>query len=172
MKAIFLDRDGVINKEVGYLHRINDFIFIDGVFTTLNFLKNRGYNFFIVTNQSGIGRGYYRIEDFKILNDWMLNEFRKQNIEISKVFFCPHSPKENCICRKPLPGLFHQALKEFPIELNESWMIGDKEDDISAANSAGIENTILVRSGHVINEKSSKAKLIVDSLGDLEKIIN
>jgi len=158
-KVIFLDRDGVINKEVGYLHKIEDFEFIDGVFDACLYFQLLDYQIIIVTNQSGIERGYYSENDFHIVNNWMLGQFKGLGVDILDVFFCPHGPKSNCDCRKPKPGMFNQANKKHGINMEESWMIGDKEADIQAANAASIKNTVLVKSGHAIDEKKLKSQI-------------
>ena len=170
-KIVFLDRDGVINKEVGYLHKIEDFEFINGVFDACVYFQSLGYQLIIVTNQSGIGRGYYNENDFRIVNNWMLQQFKNQGINILDVFFCPHSPESTCDCRKPKPGMFNQANDKYNIDMKKSWMIGDKEADIQAANAADIENTILVKSGHEIDEESSKAKFVLSSIEQVKTVI-
>jgi D-glycero-D-manno-heptose 1,7-bisphosphate phosphatase len=171
IKTIFLDRDGVINKEKGYLHRIEDFIFIDGVFEACLSFKKLDYQIIIITNQSGIARGYYTLFEYEKLTKWMLNQFSKKNISILDVFFCPHDPKSKCSCRKPQPGMLVDAKNKYNIDLEKSWMIGDKETDIEAANLAGINNTILVRSGHLINESNSNSKFIIDSIKQSKEVI-
>jgi len=170
-KVVFLDRDGVINHEVGYLHKIEDFKFIEGVFDACLYFQSIGYQIIIVTNQSGIDRGYYDEGDFHIVNNWMLKQFKNQGIEILDVFFCPHGPESNCDCRKPKPGMFDQAHDKYSIDMSNSWMIGDKEADVQAATTAGIKNTILVKSGHAIDEKNSNAKFILDSIKQSKKVI-
>ena len=171
IKTIFLDRDGVINKEVNYLSKIDDFKFIDGVFETCCFFKNLGFEIIIVTNQSGIARGYFSENDFKLINNWMINQFKLNNVEILDVFFCPHSNESNCECRKPKPGMFLAAKNKYKINMKESWMIGDSERDITAASLAGIENTILVRSGHKTDVKNSKAKYYLNSIKDSTDVV-
>jgi D-glycero-D-manno-heptose 1,7-bisphosphate phosphatase len=171
IKTIFLDRDGVINKEVNYLHKIEDFEFIDGIFEACKYLISINYEIIIVTNQSGISRGYFKEEDYEIITNWMLTEFSKNNIDILDIFHCPHMPDENCSCRKPKPGMLIEAKKKYNIDMLESWMIGDSERDIEAANLAGIKNTIIVRSGHKINESISNAKFFRDSIMQIEQII-
>jgi D-glycero-D-manno-heptose 1,7-bisphosphate phosphatase len=170
-KVVFLDRDGVINKEVGYLHKSEDFEFIDGIFTACKYFQAQGYKLIIVTNQSGIARDYYQEEDFHKLTQWMLVQFGNQGINILDVFFCPHGPESSCTCRKPKPGMLLEARDKFNIDMANSWMIGDKEADISAANAAGISGTILVKSGHQVDEVNSSAKFILKSIKDSIQII-
>ena len=171
IKTIFLDRDGVINKEVNYLYKIEDFEFIDGIFKACLHYQNLGYKIIIITNQSGISRGYFSESDYQKLTQWMLGQFEKNNINILDVFHCPHGPDSICECRKPKPGMLLSAKHKHNIDMSKSWMIGDKSADIIAANNSGISNTILVKSGHQINESLSKAKFIIDSIIDSKKII-
>ncbi len=171
MRVVFLDRDGVVNKEVGYLHKIEDFEFINGVFDACLDFQSSNYKIIIVTNQSGIGRGYYSEKDFHTVTDWMLGQFKDHEVDILDVLYCPHRPDSNCDCRKPKPGMFNQANAKYHINMEASWMIGDKEADIQAANSAGISNTVLVKSGHDIDEINSKAKLIFDSIKQVSKVL-
>ena len=171
IKTIFLDRDGVINKEVHYLHKIEDFEFIDGVFKICQYLNMLGYKIIVITNQSGISRGYYNETDFEILSNWMVDEFKKNDIKILDIFHCPHSPESNCKCRKPKPGMLLAAKDKYNIDMQNSWLIGDKEDDIIAANNSDITNTILVKSGHTINEIDSNAKYILESINETNQVI-
>jgi D-glycero-D-manno-heptose 1,7-bisphosphate phosphatase len=172
IKTIFLDRDGVINKEVNYLYKIQDFEFIKGIFDACAYFQALNYSIIIISNQSGIGRGIYSEEDYEKINEWMLNEFFLKNISILDTFHCPHQPNSNCSCRKPKPGMLIEAKKKFNINMNRSWMIGDKETDIKSANLAGINNTILVRSGHKIDELNSNSKFIIDSIDRCQEIIS
>jgi D-glycero-D-manno-heptose 1,7-bisphosphate phosphatase len=171
IKTIFLDRDGVINKEVNYLTKIEDFDFIDGVFNACKYFLNLGYKIIVITNQSGISRGYLSEKDYQKITSWMLSEFNSRNIDILDVLHCPHIPESKCNCRKPMPGMILQAKDIYDVDLKNSWMIGDKEGDIRAALNAGITNNILVKSGHKVNESSSKAKFILDSIIDSKKVI-
>jgi len=171
MKTIFLDRDGVINVEKNYLYKIDNFEFIDGVFRACLHFARRGYRIIIITNQSGISRGYYSIQDYEILTKWMLKQFNSRQIEILDVFHCPHSPDDKCKCRKPKPGMLLEAQKKYSIEMENSWLIGDKEEDIIAAHNSGINNTIIVRSGHKVDELNSRAKYILNSIYDSINII-
>lgn len=170
-KAVFLDRDGVINIEKNYLYKIEDFEFVNGVFESLSHLQNLGYKLFIITNQSGIGRGYYTQKDFDKLTSWMLEKFENKNIEISQVELCPHGPNDGCTCRKPKTGMIENISKNFDIDFEKSWLIGDKSSDIKCANNAQIRNTIQVKSGHDFDEKDSLADYICDSIKDITTII-
>ncbi|MBE8190185.1 MAG: HAD family hydrolase [Candidatus Thioglobus sp.] len=143
---------------------------MNGVFAACRNFQKLGFQIIIITNQSGIAKGFYDENDFDIVNNWVLAEFKKNRVNILDVFFCPHAPDDNCNCRKPKPGMLLQAQAKHNIAMNKSWMIGDKEADIQAANAAGITNTILVRSGHKINEANSNATHIIDSLKDYSDI--
>lgn len=170
-KAIFLDRDGVINKEVSYLHKVKDFEFIAGVFDSCLHFQSLGYILIIITNQSGISRKLYTEKDYCFLNDWMIKQFNNNGIKILDVLHCPHGPDSFCECRKPKPGMILKAKTLHNINLKDSWMIGDQERDIKAANAGGINNTILVRSGHKVDENNSKAKFVLDSIQDTSQLI-
>lgn len=178
-KALFLDRDGIINVEKNYVYKIEEFKFIDGVFDTLKFFQDRGYLLIIITNQSGIGRGYYTEEDFHVLNDWMIQEFEKRGVNITKVYYSPfHSEygiekyKRDSFCRKPNPGMILQAKEEFDIDLTESILIGDKETDIEAGINAGLKINILVGKSHKYNEIDIKADYIINNIKDIIRLLD
>ena len=137
-KALFLDRDGVINEDAGYVYRREDFVFKDGIFAALRGFAKAGYALVVVTNQSGIGRGYYTLEQFDELCRFMLSEFEKEGVKIEKIYFCPHAPEALCLCRKPEPGMLLEAASELNIDLARSIMIGDKDSDLQAGQSAGV----------------------------------
>ena len=149
MKVAFLDRDGVINKDTGYLHTIDDFVFTVDCVAGLQTLIDKGYALIIVTNQSGIGRGYYTEKDYQTLTQWYLNELSMKGVTVQAVYHCPHSPEMQCDCRKPQPGLFLQALEQYPsIDFTQSLMVGDKLSDLQAAQRVGIQTLALVDSDH------------------------
>ena len=143
-KALFLDRDGIINVDHGYVSAVDDFEFSKGIFPLLRLFRDAGYRLFIVTNQSGIGRGYYSEADFQQLTRWMLERFKTEGIAIDKVLYCPHRPDEHCRCRKPDTGMVEEALQAFPLDLKHSWLIGDKISDIQLAANAGIGKSIYI----------------------------
>ena len=171
IKTIFLDRDGVINKEVEYLFRISDFEFIEGVFDACLYFQQLDYKIIIISNQSGIARGYYTKSDYQKITEWMLNKFNIKGISILDILYCPHGPESSCNCRKPKPGMLIEAKDKYNIGMKDSWMIGDKETDIEAANLAGINNTILVRSGHLVDESKSNSKFTIDSIKQSKEVI-
>lgn len=153
-KALFLDRDGVINVEKNYVHKIEDFEFIDGIFELTKYFQDNGYLIIVITNQAGIGRGYYTDEDFHKLNDWMIDQFKQKGILITEVYYCPFHPthgigeyKKDSFDRKPNPGMILKAARKYNINLSESILIGDKEGDILAGNNAGIESNYLIATG-------------------------
>ena len=168
-KALFLDRDGVINVEKDYLYKIEYFEFIDGVFELCKHYKELGYLIFVVTNQSGIARDYYSEKEFHLLSEWMCKEFLKHEIKIEKVYHCPHHPdiSVECNCRKPKPGMLIQAANEFDIDLEKSLIVGDKERDIEAGLNAGLKETYLFDESKLI--KKSKATKIISRLNDIWK---
>ena len=170
-KAVFVDRDGVINVEKNYLYKIEDFEFIHGVFDSLKYLQDNGYKLFIITNQSGIGRGYYTVEDFNNLTVWMLEKLKNKGIGISQVELCPHAPNEECTCRKPLTGMIDRILRNHKIDLDNSWLIGDKSSDIQCAANAKIKNTIQVQSGHEFKKEDSIANFVLPSIQEIKSII-
>jgi D-glycero-D-manno-heptose 1,7-bisphosphate phosphatase len=167
-RAIFLDREGVINKDTGFVYKIEDFKFLPNVFDSLRKFQAIGFKLFIVTNQSGIARGHYSIEDFNKLNKHMMEVFEKEDIKIEKVYFCPHHPKDNCECRKPSTFFIKQAENNYNLDLNSSWVIGDKLSDIEMGERGGCK-TLLIDSRHV---SSSSVKKFKDLKDCYEAIIN
>ena len=128
-----------------------------------------GYEIIVITNQSGIGRGYYTKEEFEELTNWMIKEFVKNNISILKVYHCPHSPKDDCKCRKPNIGMIEQAVNDYKIDLENSWLIGDKDSDIQTAKNANIKNSILIKS--IYTKKETNTSYTANNLFDTINII-
>ena len=162
--AVILDRDGVIVEDSGYPHRIEHFKLIKNAVEGLRLLKK--YRLFIITNQSGIGRGYYTLKDFENFNNHLLNELKKQNIKIQKTYYCPHKPEDICECRKPKIKLLKDAEKEFSIDLKKSFVVGDRKSDFEMGKNAGCR-TILVLTGDGMKEKKYvKADYVAKDLLD------
>ena len=150
-KALFLDRDGVINFDKGYVYRIEDFIFKKDIFKIIRLAKSKNYKVIIITNQSGIARGYFSEEDYNNLMSWVLNEFIKKECHIDDTYFCPFYKngkikkyKKDSIYRKPNPGMILDAAKKYKLDFNKSVLIGDRLSDIYAGNTAGIKTNLLL----------------------------
>jgi D-glycero-D-manno-heptose 1,7-bisphosphate phosphatase len=149
--CVFLDRDGVINRDTGYLGRWADFEFLPGVVAALQSLVASGWRIVVVTNQSGIARGYYSLEDYQELTRRMLSSLEASGVPILGVYFCPHHPDgvvhefvRECDCRKPLPGMIFRAAGDFSIDLRTSVFVGDKLSDMQAAAAAGVGHRYFV----------------------------
>jgi D-glycero-D-manno-heptose 1,7-bisphosphate phosphatase len=150
-RAAFLDRDGVINMDRGYVYRREDFHFVPGVLEGSRGLCELGYLLVVVTNQSGIGRGLYSKSDFEALTAWMKAEFAATSAPLAGVYFCPHHPSEglgsyrrSCDCRKPAPGMLTTAARDLNLDLSASIMFGDSASDLSAAQAAGVPLRVLL----------------------------
>lgn len=145
--AVFLDRDGVLNIDKGYICRKEDFVWIDGAKEAIKLLNDDGYYVFVITNQSGVARGYYTEDDIIKLHNWMNEELSKAGALIDRFYYCPHLPEAAvekyrvcCKCRKPAPGLILQAFNDWPVvDKGRSFLIGDSERDVEAAKNAEIE---------------------------------
>jgi D-glycero-D-manno-heptose 1,7-bisphosphate phosphatase len=153
--ALFLDRDGVINVEKNYLHRIEEFEFMEGIFDLCQKATRRGMAIVVVTNQAGIGRGYYTEQDFHTLTAWMCARFAAEGVTIDGVYFCPDHPEHGVGVyrresndRKPNPGMLNRACQELSLDPARSVMIGDKRSDIAAAHAAGVPFAILLSGVH------------------------
>jgi D-glycero-D-manno-heptose 1,7-bisphosphate phosphatase len=143
-KAIFLDRDGIINTERGYTHRLEDFIILPDLMESLQFLQKKGYLFIIVTNQSGIAKELYTQENVEEIHAYLLKEFKKNNIVISEIYYCIHHPDvSRCICRKPDSLFVEKALARFEIDPAQSYFIGDKDRDVEAAAKGGVKGILV-----------------------------
>lgn len=163
-KAIFLDRDGTINYDKKYVYRIADFQFLPLAIEALQIMINSGYLLFIITNQSGIARGYYSENDCIRLNEWLCTELLRHGVKIEKIYYCPHYPegrviryRKECNCRKPQIGMFEKAISEFDIDINQSIVIGDRLRDCTLALSGMCEGFLVEKteSAQVINLVSS-----------------
>ncbi len=171
-KAAFLDRDGVINVDRGYVYRIEDFTLIDGVLEAAKRLYDAGFKLVIITNQSGIARGFYKESDLSLLNEHILKIFREVGAPLSGIYCCPHLPdaplqayRKICDCRKPAPGLFLKAAKELDLDLEKSLAFGDKERDLEAAKRAGVPVRLLLgKDGKEIPARSASASAVAKDL--------
>tara|TARA_R110001583_G_scaffold131271_1_gene282990 strand:- start:395 stop:946 length:552 start_codon:yes stop_codon:yes gene_type:complete len=170
-KAFFLDRDGVINIDGDYVSTIEDFQLIDGVFEACKIILSQGYKIIIITNQSGIGRGYYTEEQFFELNRWMIDKFKGGGIHLTDVYFCPHHPTDavepyniDCECRKPKPGMIQKAKVQHDIDLVKSVLVGDRLSDITSGKSAGVGTLYLVSDGKKVESDAYKCHSLLDAV--------
>ena len=145
-KTLFLDRDGIINVDVHYLHRIEDMRFIQGAIKALKVAVEAGYQLIVITNQSGVARGYYTEDDVQTLHRYMGEQLAATGAPITAFYYCPHHEKgvvpaytKSCECRKPRPGLVLQAVREHQVDVAHSFMIGDKPSDVATAEAAGMD---------------------------------
>lgn len=157
LKAAFFDRDGVLNVDKSYLYKIEDLEWIDGAKEALAYLTQQGYTVFVVTNQSGIARGYYTVDDMNRLHEFMAQQVAAAGGKIEKFYYCPHLPEGKiaeyaveCDCRKPKPGLILRAFEEYDINKDAAFLIGDKPRDVESAEAAGIKG-YLFSSGNLLN---------------------
>jgi len=154
IKAVFIDRDGTINQEKEYVNRIEDFELIPGSLEALKLLTQHGVKIYIITNQAGIAKGFFTIEQFHRLTEHMIHLFKNEGIEIEKVLYCPHHPDGivpeyaiECSCRKPNAKLLEDVIAENDYQTDEMVLIGDKNTDIEAGRRLGIR-TVLVETGY------------------------
>ena len=152
--AVFLDRDGTINVEKNYLHRVQDWKWIPGAQAAIKSLRDFGYLVVVVSNQAGIARGYYTSEDVAALHLHVQQELLELGVGIDAYYWCPHHPDfaPGCSCRKPAPGMLLQAAQDLNIDLAASWMVGDKAIDMQAGLAAGV-SSLLVQTGYGLKEQ-------------------
>jgi D-glycero-D-manno-heptose 1,7-bisphosphate phosphatase len=166
--ALFLDRDGVINIDFGYVYLPRDFQFIEGVFDLVATAKQLGYLVVVVTNQAGIGRGYYSEQQFHYLTQWMRAKFKENGSAIDAVYFCPFHSKHGIghyrtksFFRKPAPGMFLLAEFELEIDMEQSILIGDKPSDMAAGLAAGIKTLL-----HFCGQNNGRNTVVINRLSD------
>lgn len=172
-RALFLDRDGVINREVGYLYRSEDVRWMDGIVPLCRTAQELGYRLVVVTNQSGIGQGFYTLQAFEELMVWMRAELAREGVHLDAVYHCPYHPEQGIgeyrrehEDRKPGPGMLLRAARDLRVDLPKSVMVGDRCSDVGAANAAGLRQAFLLR-GTEENGCPGEA-LVIDSLQELE----
>lgn len=177
--AIFLDRDGTINVDHGYVYEVDRFEFIDGVIEAMRELKEMGFALVLVTNQSGIARGLFTEADFENLTEWMDWSLADRGVDLDGIYYCPHHPqatveafRQVCDCRKPQPGMLLSASEFLDIDMASSYMVGDKIEDMQAAQAAQVGTKVLVRTGKPVTaEGELAADWVLNSLADLPKRI-
>ena len=164
-RVVFLDRDGTINKEITYLHRPRDLVILPGVPQAIRMLRSSGFRIVVVTNQAGIGRGYYTVEQMHALHRHLNERLKEDGAAIDSFYFCPHHPehgigeyKKTCRCRKPGIGMFEAAEQKYEIDRSRSFMVGDKRIDVEAGHNYGVTG-ILVGTGYGREEREKSRQL-------------
>ncbi len=168
MPTAIFDRDGTLIVEKNYLHNPDEVEIAEGVVEGLSLLQKSGFRILVATNQAGIGRGYYTEQDMHAVNKRMEEMLALHGIKIDNVYFCPHAPTDNCLCRKPAQGMMEQMRLKYAIDMKKSYMIGDKESDILFGKNAGMKS-ILVRTGYGSNTEkkmNTKADFIANTVLD------
>ena len=171
-RAVFLDRDGVINVDHGYTHRIEDFQFIAGSTEAMALLQSAGWRLVVVTNQSGIARGLFSSQDYERFTAHLRAQLQARGVHLDAVFHCPHVPdaavaayRQACDCRKPGPGMLLRAARELTLDLAGSVIVGDRLSDVQAGRAAGVGRCVLVRSGQPIDaDEAHQADGVFDDL--------
>ena len=178
MKVAFLDRDGVINREVNYLHTIEEFEYIENCKDGLLALISLGYEIVIITNQAGIAKGIFSLNQYDVLTAWMLNDLEKSGIKVLECMHCPHHPEgiideytRSCDCRKPNPGMIQDTVSKYKVDLSESILVGDKVSDIKAGEAAGVGALYLVQSGHMLSENDCREHNVYKNLSAVASIL-
>ncbi|MGL4861400.1 MAG: D-glycero-beta-D-manno-heptose 1,7-bisphosphate 7-phosphatase [Enterobacteriaceae bacterium] len=177
--AIFLDRDGTLNIDYGYVHDIDHFHFIEGAIEACKKLKQMGFALILITNQAGIARGKFSEEQFLQLTEWMDWSLSDRGVDLDGIYYCPHHPdhgnalyRKACDCRKPEPGMLLAAKKDLNIDMMSSWMVGDKLEDLQAGRAAGVGTTVLVKTGKPVTDMAQQtADIVIESLADLPALI-
>ncbi|CAA9892537.1 D-glycero-alpha-D-manno-heptose-1, 7-bisphosphate 7-phosphatase [Candidatus Methylobacter favarea] len=179
--ALFLDRDGVINIDKGYVHNKENCEFINGIFDLVKRANQHSYKVVVVTNQAGIARGFYTEEQFLGFSEWMKNEFSNHQAFIDKIYFCPHHPvygqgiyHVSCNCRKPAPGMFQQAQEEFDIDMSKSIMVGNNLSDIEAACAVDVKHRYLFiesKEKHILeSDQAQEDPLLFRAITSLDQV--
>lgn len=172
-KAAFFDRDGIINVNHGYVHTIDQFDFMDGIIDVMIHVQSLGFQVVVVTNQSGIARGMYTEDDFLILNHWMCTQLNELGVHVTQTYYCPHHPSagegaytQDCLCRKPKPGMLIQAAEDHDFNLELSILVGDNRTDMECAIAAKLHSGFWLTSsleneaaGHILSQNSNYTAL-------------
>jgi len=163
-RAIFFDRDGVLIEEKHYLHRVEDVSFIPRAVDAAKRLQDAGFKLFIVTNQSGVGRGYFTIADVERVNAHVAQEFARHGVTFQRIYIAPEAPNQSSHGRKPSPQFLFDARDEFGLDLSRSFMIGDKLIDLETGWNAGVQQSILVRTGYGAKQEREYAGQLADAI--------
>jgi D,D-heptose 1,7-bisphosphate phosphatase len=165
-RVVFIDRDGTINVNFGYIDNPDDFEMYPGVKEGIKLLKDKGFKIIVITNQSGIARGYFSEETLENIHQKMKNELSKKGASIDAIYYCPHHPKDKCNCRKPNTGLFQQAVKELNIDVKRSFIIGDRMLDIEAGYKIGCKTVLVPENKEKVEQEMKESSIKPDYVCD------
>lgn len=163
-KAVFIDRDGTINKNTGYIDKPSDLHIYPGVAESIKELKGIGFKIFIITNQSGIARGFFNEEILEKIHEKMKKEFELKGAKIDAIYYCPHHPDEKCSCRKPETGLLKKAINDFDIDVNQSFIIGDRMLDIEAGYKVGCRTVLIPENVELVKKEIKESDIKPDKI--------
>ena len=161
-KAVFIDRDGTINVNVEYLNTPDNFQIYPGVAEGIKLLQDNGYKIIVITNQSGIARGYFSEETLDMIHEKMKNELSNKGASIDAIYFCPHHPEDGCNCRKPNIGLFKKAIKDFDVDPMHSFIIGDRMLDVEAGFKIGLKTVLVPEDKEKVEKEMMESKIKPD----------
>ena len=156
-KALFFDRDNTLIIDTNYMYKLEDLKYFPDTIEELKRFQKAGYLLFIITNQSGVGRGYFSLKQMHAFNNNMLKDFTARGVNFTDLAFCPHSPEDNCDCRKPHPKLINELCDKYQIDKSKSYMIGDKKSDVEAGENAGMTGILFE------SDLRAVAKIILES---------
>jgi len=165
-RAVFVDRDGTINVNYGYISSPDEFKMYPNVAKGLRLLHEKGFKIIVITNQSGIARGYFSKEKLDVIHNKMKDELSQENVEVDAIYFCPHHPDEKCNCRKPQPGLLQQAIKDFDIDIGKSFFIGDRMLDVEAGRKVGCKTVLIPEDKKLVEKEMRESNEEPDYIGD------
>jgi len=165
-KAVFIDRDGTINVNYGYINNPDDFKMYPNVAKGIKLLQENGFKIIIITNQSGIARGYFSEKSLEEIHDKMKKELSKEDTGVDAIYYCPHHPDENCNCRKPKPGMLEQAIKDFDIEIKDSYIIGDRMLDVEAGKIIGCKTVLIPEDKELVKKEMTESDIDPDIVCD------
>ena len=161
-KTVFIDRDGTINANIGYIRNHDDFHMYQGVAEGIKLLNDEGFKIIIITNQSGISRGYFTEETLEKIHNKMKKELSIKNASADAIYYCPHHPDEHCNCRKPNTGLLEKALKDFDIDVKKSFFIGDRMLDVEAGHKIGCKTVLIPEDKEKVQKEMAESDLDPD----------
>ena len=162
VKAVFIDRDGTINVNVEYLDNPDRLKLYPGVAEGIKLLRDNGFRIIVITNQSGVARGFFTIDTLEKIHEKMKKELSKKGALLDAIYYCPHHPDEKCNCRKPNTELFEKAIKDFDIDLKNSFIIGDRMLDVEAGNKLGLKTILVPEKKEIVDKELRESKIKPD----------